>query len=302
METHTWEADAFSGYHPIVNFTYFAFVLVFSMVFTHPVMLGISLLCASAWAVALSGRKAVRFGLFALLPLMVLTAVLNPLFSHEGATILRWLPNGNPLTLEAIEYGLAAAAMLAAVVAWFACLNRVFTTDKFVYLFGRIVPAMSLLLSMTLRFVPRFAAQAKRVSASRKCVGRDVSDGKVLQRAKNGLSILSILVTWALESSLGTADSMRSRGYGLPGRTSYSIYRFDRRDTGALAFILACAAYIVAGGAAGGLYWQYYPMAAGAWSSPYTASLFAAYLALCALPLILDIRENQKWKSLRSAI
>jgi Cobalt transport protein. len=272
------------------------------MVFTHPVMLGISLLCASAWASALSGRKAVRFGLFALLPLMALTAVLNPLFNHEGATILRWLPNGNPLTLEAIEYGIAAAAMLAAVVAWFACLNHVFTTDKFVYLFGRIIPAMSLLMSMTLRFVPRFAAQARLVSEARKCVHRDVSDGGVLQKARNGLSILSILVTWALESSLDTADSMRSRGYGLPGRTAYSIYRFDRRDAEALAFILVCAAYVIMGGAAGGLYWQYYPVAVGAWSSPYTVSLFAAYLALCAMPIILDVRENQKWKSLRSAI
>ena len=32
------------------------------------------------------------------------------------------------------------------------------------YLFGKVIPAFSLLLSMTLRFVPRFTEQIKRVA------------------------------------------------------------------------------------------------------------------------------------------
>ena len=35
--------DTFSGYHPLVNFLYFAMVLVFAMCFMHPVCLLISL-------------------------------------------------------------------------------------------------------------------------------------------------------------------------------------------------------------------------------------------------------------------
>ena len=35
--------DAFSGYHPIINFLYFALVLLFSMCLMHPVYLAISL-------------------------------------------------------------------------------------------------------------------------------------------------------------------------------------------------------------------------------------------------------------------
>jgi energy-coupling factor transporter transmembrane protein EcfT len=89
------------------------------------------------------------------------------------------------------------------------------TSDKFVYLFGRIIPSMSLLLSMTLRFVPRFIAQIKVVSNAQKCVGRDASNGGVVQRVRNAITILSIMVTWALENAIETADSMKSRGYGL---------------------------------------------------------------------------------------
>ena len=37
--------------------------------------------------------------------LMLLAAVLNPAFSHHGATVLAYFPTGNPLTLESITGG-----------------------------------------------------------------------------------------------------------------------------------------------------------------------------------------------------
>ena len=294
--------DTFLKFHPIVNFTWFTLVLVSSMTIMHPVMLGISFACAIGYSAYLTGGKAVRMSFKYLLPLMFLTAALNPVFNHEGATILRWLPSGNPLTRESIVYGIAAAVMLAAVIEWFACFNLIITSDKFVYLFGRVIPALSLVLSMTLRFVPRFAAQIKVVSHAQKCIGRDVSNGGVLQRAKNGLSILSIMITWVLENAIETADSMKSRGYGLPGRTAFSIYRFNKRDYGALMFTLACGGYVIAGSVTDGIWWQYYPVASGELSAPYAVSVFIVYLALCAMPLFLSIREDCRWKSLQSAI
>ena len=62
-------------------------------------------------------------------------------------------------------------------------------------------------------------------------MGRDVPERKILSdRLRHGLNMLSILVTWALENAIETSDSMRSRGYGLHGRTAFSIYRFTKRD------------------------------------------------------------------------
>ena len=232
--------DSFSAYHPVVNFLYFTLVLLFSMFFMHPVCLGISLLCAFIYSVYLNGKKALSFNLKYMLPMLAVTALVNPAFNHEGGTILTYLRGGNPLTLDSIVYGIAAAVMLITVICWFSCYNAVMTSDKFVYLFGRVIPALSLILSMALRFVPRFRAQFKVVSDAQKCVGRDISNGSILQRAKHGVRILSIMVTWALENAIETADSMRSRGYGLPGRTAFSIYRFDRRDKSALLFLLFC--------------------------------------------------------------
>ena len=121
---------------------YFTLVLTFSMFFMHPVYLAVSLLCAAAFSVSLSGKSALRPQLKFLLPTVLAVALINPAFSHAGVTILAYLPSGNPLTLESIVYGTAAAVMLAAGILWFSCFNGLILTDKFVYLFGREIPAL----------------------------------------------------------------------------------------------------------------------------------------------------------------
>jgi energy-coupling factor transport system permease protein len=293
--------DAFSSFHPAVNFLYFAAVIGAAMLLRHPVALTLSLICGICYCVYLNGRRAVRMQLVYMLPMFIFAALLNPAFSHEGVTILTYLPSGNPLTLESIAYGASSAATIVVVVSWFSCYTAVMTSDKFVYLFGRIIPALSLVLSMTLRFVPKFAAQLKAVSGAQRCIGRDVSSGGILSRARNGITILSIMMTWTLENSIETADSMKSRGYGLPGRTAFSIYRFDRRDKSALAFILICAAAVAVGAASGQLYWRYYPSIKGVSAGAAPAAVMTVYFALCAMPVAINLMEDRRWRALQSA-
>lgn len=292
--------DAFSSYHPAVNFLYFGLVLFFTMCFLHPACLLLSLAAALRYAVCLNGRRAVRRSLRYLLPAALLAALINPAFNHQGATILTYLPSGNPLTLESIAYGLAAAALLFAVVTWFSCYTAVMTSDKFVYLFGRVIPALSLVLSMALRFVPRFQVQARAVSQAQRCVGRDVSDGSLLQRLRNGVTILSILLTWCLENALETADSMKSRGYGLPGRTAFSIYRLDDRDQAALWWLGALGGYILSMWGAGGFACRYFPTFRLAPRDGWSLSGLLAFGLLCLTPVIIDRREDRQWTRLRS--
>ena len=281
-------SDTFSRYHPAVNFLFFALVLVFSMVLMHPVCLLISLLGAALYVVQLNGRKGLRFSLKIALPVMLLAALVNP--------------TGNPLTLESILYGLAAGCMLCAVLLWFMCYNRVLTSDKFVYLFGRVIPALSLVLSMTLRFVPRFKQQMDVVRQSQFCIGRDVNTGSVWQRARKAVTIFSIMVTWALENAIETADSMKSRGYGLKGRTAFSLYRMDERDRCALLWLGFCGTYLTCGAIAGGLKWWYFPALTGTLAQPMTISFYLVYLALCLTPVILDRREARIWRCSTSKI
>ncbi len=269
------------------------------MCLMNPASLAISLGAALAYGIYLNGGRTVRLSLIGLLPMVLAAALLNPAFNHEGATVLAYLPSGNPLTLESVAYGFAAAVMLAAVILWFSCYTAVMTSDKFVYLFGRVIPALSLVLSMTLRFVPRFRAQLHVVTETQRCVGRGVSDGLMLRRVKNAVAILSIMLTWALENAIETADSMKSRGYGLPGRTAFSIYRFDSRDKAALCWLIFCGFYIAAGWLAGGLYFRYFPTIKGVGAGAFPISFQAVYLALCLTPVVLNLHEDRTLKRLQ---
>lgn len=266
------------------------------MFFMHPICLAISLCSGFAYSVALKGRKAIKTNVLYMLPTVFVMALMNPAFNHEGVTILTYLPSGNPLTLESVLYGIMSAVMLVSVICHFSCYTAVMTSDKFIYLFGRVIPSLSLILSMTLRFVPRFAAQLKVVANAQKCIGRDSANGSIVQRAKNALSILSVMVTWSLENAVETADSMKSRGYGLCGRTAFSIFTFDKRDKFTLAYILLLGVYVFVGNTLGGMECRYFPSVKMAELSPFSVSVFAAYFALCALPIIIEMWEGRKWK------
>lgn len=294
--------NEFKTYHPIVNFTYFTLVIGFSCFLMHPVCLGISFLSGLVYFVMIKGKKAIKTNLLYLFFMMLAMALINPAFNHEGITILSYLPSGNPLTLESILYGICAAVMIISVILHFSCYNEIMTSDKFIYLFGRIIPALSLILSMTLRFVPKFTAQLKVVANAQRCMGRDISNGSILKRAKHGLNILSIMTTWSLENAIETADSMKSRGYGLPGRTAFSIFTFDKRDRKALSCILLLGAYTLIGNLMGNLSFGFFPRVKSAEPSPFGISVFGAYLLLCICPIIMELWEVRKWKALRSKI
>ena len=294
--------DAFSKLHPTVNFTFFAFVLLLSMFVMNPICLALSLVCAFVNAVYLNGIKTVKLCLKFILPMVLLIILINPVFNHQGVTILTYFPWDNPLTLESIVYGTASAALLSSVVLWFSVFNSVITSDKLVYLFGRIIPSLSLVLSMSLRFVPKFSAQFKNVRNAQRCIGRDISDGSLINRIKNGIRIISIMLSWSMENAIETADSMKSRGFGLKGRTAYSIYKFDRRDLIVLIIVAVIGISVSVSAISGVIDFSYYPLIKGNLTDALSLTIFFLYGILMLIPIFLNTGEEIKWKRLRSAI
>ena len=291
----------FAGYHPAVGLVYFSLTLGFTMFSMNPICLGMSCLGALSYCICLRGRKAARFCLMAVLPMMLLAALVNPAFNHEGITVLTYLPDGNPLTLESILYGLASALMLAAALLWFVCVSEVMTSDKLIYLFGQIIPALSLVLSMTLRFIPQLKARFAAAAEAQRGLGRP-DGGGLRNKLRNAARIFSIVLTWSLEGALATADSMKSRGYGLPGRSAYSIWQIGGRDGGMLAWLGFCGVYTFSGMLSGGLYWRWFPSVKWAEPGVFQYSFYLVYLALCLTPAIIDFMEGREWKRSKSAV
>lgn len=286
--------DAFVKLHPFSGIIYFAAVIGFSMLFMNPVCILISLSCAILNAALINGKRALVFTARFILPMITAVVIINPVFNHRGATIITYLPWNNPLTLESVIYGAAAAAMVASVMLWFSVFNTVMTSDKIICLFGRIIPSLSLVISMTLRFVPRFISQFKQLRASR--VNRNKASLKTLVRE------LSVMISWALESAVESADSMKSRGYGLKGRTSYNIFKFRKTDGTALIFTLCISAALIVFIILGTAKYSYFPMFKFDFSTITSVIFYILYAGVMLLPAIISGWEGLKWKRLRSAI
>ncbi|MFA7637272.1 MAG: energy-coupling factor transporter transmembrane component T [Monoglobales bacterium] len=290
--------NEFKSFHPIVNLTFFILTAAIAMVFLHPVMLLAGFLPALIYSIMLGSKKTVLY----MIPLMIIAAIVNPLYNHRGVTVIVLLPSGNPITLESIVYGLSAAVMVGTVVSIFSCFNRIMTSDKIIYIFGKIIPSTSLVFSMIMRFVPKFSSQLRQVLNAQKCIGKDPAKGSLVSRAKNGVAVLSIMTSWALENSIETADSMKSRGYGLKGRTNYSNYKLDGRSLFALLYMLAAGIYVAVGALMGKLNYEYFPAFSSVDFSPFGISIFLVYFLLCMTPLIIEILENRRWKLLKRKI
>lgn len=289
---------SFSEYHPLVSFLYFTIIIIFSMLFMHPIFVGISLISAVVYSIILNGKRAIKLNLFFGLPMFIFIALANPIFTHRGATLLCYL-RGNPITLESIMYGIVSGAMMLSVVMWFSCYNEIVTSDKIIYIFGRIIPSIALMISMTLRLIPKFIRQTKVIAAAQRTVGLDYGSGTLKMRLKSCMRILSILVTWALEDGVQTADSMKARGYGFKKRTTFSIFIFTKRDGIILAFVTIVSLICFTGYGLGLGTLSFYPRVAKINFSFQAIVMYIAFLVINTLPIFLEIQEEIKWKSLK---
>jgi energy-coupling factor transport system permease protein len=293
--------DVFAGYHPVVNFFFLCGAISLGLMVQHPLWTAISLSAAIAYSLFLGGQKALRFLLTFVLPIVLLTAFFNPLFVHEGVTILFYFRD-NPITLESVIYGITRGLMFGAGLLWFYCYQYLMTGDKFMYLFGKVIPSGSLIFSMVLSFIPRFYARMKVISDAQKCVGRDMTDGSAKEKIRHGIKVLSIMTTWSLESAIDTSDSMKSRGYGLKNRSSFVPYRLDRRDVMMGVGLLALVVLSVLATGLGYNYFQCYPTVATATGSPLNGLFALAYGLFCFTPVIINVAEALKWKHIQSEI
>ena len=284
--------------HPASVFFYFAGVMAVAMLTLNPVMLLFSI-TGGALLLIVRGRARLSAAAFSLGLFAVMTLI-NPLFNHNGVTVL-FVLGDSPVTLEALYYGASSAAMIIAVLLWCRALSGVLGEDKLLYLFARISPRMALIVSMALRGVGLFSAQARRVRQAQKGLGLYKEDN-IVDTIRSDIRVFSILVTWALENGVMTADSMSARGYGTGRRTAFSRWRFAGGDAALLAAGLLLTALSLWGVISGSLDVVYYP--AVRWTAMTLKSrlALAGYGILALLPALLEGRERLKWQLLRSKI
>lgn len=266
---------------------YFFFVIFTAVFLFNPLYLLCALTGAALFLITFEGTKSIRTLLFYLIAIIVIS-ISNPLFSHNGATILFFI-NDSRITLEAFIYGVAASVMIVSTLIWFNCFNKVFDSEKLIYLLGRIFPKLALVFSMTLRFIPRLISEFKSINCAQKSICRN--------RLKRYIGAFSAVITRSMENSIITSDSMSARGYSLKGRTFFHRFRFTLFD--AVYTVLFAVLFVLS------LLWRgevsFYPYFEIKLDVLNLISLIS-YAVLAMLPFILEIKEGVKWKFYLSRI
>ena len=288
----------FEACHPAVNFIFFAAAIYGAVSFKHPVFLAIAYVCAFAYSVKRRGKRAVIFDL-CLLPLILAFALYYSSYHHYGVTVLKKNFIGNNITLESFVYGLVIGLRFATLCMWLEAMFRVVSSDKVVYLFGKVSPLLSLFLTILLRLIPRIGQEARRINLAQKGIGRGSNQGNIFQRLMNCLRIFSMLITWMISALALESDSMRSRGSLLQDRTAFSIYRFDNRDRAFVIGLFFCVTLTIMGIILGATDMWYNPRIL--WNRLDGLEILTAmgYMALCLMPMGLELWTEYRFCAAR---
>ena len=283
--------DSFSNYHPLVNFSLLISLIIFSMFFMNPILLMISYVSALIYSLYIQSIKSIKSSII----IIIIFTIINPIFNEEGNTILLIILN-HKITLESVSYGIASGIMFSTVILWFGVLSKIMTSDKTMYIFGKVAPSISLTVCMIFKLIPDFKNRIKEIDRGQKALGNRVDEKGLIEKIKYSLNIVFILLSWCFESALETADSMKARGFGLKHRTSYYPFRFKKCDKILMIIVIILDIIIIYSWILGKTTIQFFPHIEKCGKNPYT---IVSYGILCLIPLIVNIQEVVKWKLLK---
>ena len=292
--------DAFSKFHPAVNLLFFIGAICFGVLLQHPVYLLAGIFASGVYYLFLNGRKGMK-SIFLMIPIFAFVTLFNPIVNTRGVTVL-FTYFDRPYTLEALIYGIAVAATFVLMLLWFGCYGKVLTGDKFTCLFGNFAPSLSLLMVMVFRMIPNLLQKTKQIIGVRNSIGKGTEKSTFKDKLSSGMTVTGVLTSWALEGSITTSDSMRSRGYGTSKRTSFMVYRITKSDWILMAVMIVLIGVVIFFAANGGMYAEFLPKRNITAINSKNIIGFIAYFGYLMIPTILNVKEVIQWKISESKI
>lgn len=291
----------FETFHPAVLFLYFTVILVTAAFSSHPLLQGFSLVGGLLYCgLTQTGKEFGRMLGFYLIPALLI-ALSNPFFSREGDTPLFFV-NGLPVTKEALLYGVYMGIMMISVLCWFRVLSSVMTGDRMLYLFGGALPKLSLLLTVTVRTVPLLRRRIVQTREAQQALGLYSAEAGYVHRLRCEMRVFRTVLAAAAEDAIESGDSMRARGYGLPGRTSFRVKRFTVGDGIGILMLMALTVTVYAGILSGALQMTFYPGIAYELWDWKTLACAGCFGILCLYPATSICWERGRWNCLVSRI
>lgn len=176
-----------------------------------------------------------------ILPIIVLTAILNMLYVPDGTVLVKWWII--TITNEGISRALFMALRIVILIISSAMLTYTTTptalTDalesllsplKYIGL-GSAVHTIAMIMTIALRFIPTLVDETDKLMNAQKARGADFESGGIIKRIKALIPVLIPLLISSVRRAGELAEAMESRCYSGNGiRTRMKQLRFTKID------------------------------------------------------------------------
>ena len=217
-------------------------VMFIIMLFMADTFLGLLigvLFIGTAYIVSSIPLKMILKSVKPIVPLIILTAVLNLFFISTGDVLAHWwifkITTGSLKTavfmiirIIALIVGTSLLTYTTSPIALTDAIERILSPLKKIKL---PVHEVAMMMTIALRFIPTLVEETDKITMAQKARGADMESGSLLKRAKALIPILIPLFVSAFRRAEELAMAMECRCYhGGEGRTRLKQLHFAMRD------------------------------------------------------------------------
>jgi energy-coupling factor transport system permease protein len=191
-----------------------------------------------------------------ILPVIILTALLNVFYTGDGKILFDWWIF--TVTVGGISRAIYMAVRIIVLIFSSAILS--YTTSptsltgaiesllKPLTLMGlgNAVHTMAMTMTIALRFIPTLIEETGKIMNAQKARGADLESGNLIKRIKALLPILIPLLISSVRRAYELAEAMECRCYsGGSGRTKFKIMKYSYRDLISTIFIIILLSSVI---------------------------------------------------------
>ncbi len=177
----------------------------------------------------------------AILPVIILTALLNIFYTKGGTVFVDWwifeitsagIYRSVFMSLRIILLILSSAVLSYSTspTSLTGAIESILSPLGFIGL-GDAVHTMAMTMTIALRFIPTLIDETEKIMNAQKARGADLESGNLVKKVKALLPILIPLLISSVRRAYELAEAMECRCYnGGKGRTKFRIMKYSLRD------------------------------------------------------------------------
>ncbi len=183
-----------------------------------------------------------------IIPILIITMLLNIFYVNDGAVLLEYWKI--KITTGGIERSVFMGMRVILLIITSSVLTytttpndladaieRLLSPLKYIGL-GGAVHAMSMMMTIALRFIPTLVEETEKIINAQKARGADFENGKLTERIKAVIPILIPLLISSVRRAYDLAEAMESRCYnGGDGRRRMKVLKISPRDILSICFV-----------------------------------------------------------------